>query len=317
MKLIIQIPCFNEEGTLAITYADLPKHIEGIDTIETLIIDDGSADKTIEVARTIGVNHIVAFNRNKGLAYAFAAGIENCLRLGADIIVNTDGDNQYCGEDIANLVKPIISGEADVVIGDRQTDTIEHFSYVKRKLQFIGSSLIRSLSKTDVKDAVSGFRAYSRQAAMQINILSEFSYTIENVIQFGQQKIKIVSVPIRTNGKLRESRLFKSIPSFISNQLKTLFRVYVTYKPMRVFTVIATLFLVPGFLGLSRFLVYYFLGDGGGHIQSLIYSAVFVNVGFVVFMFGIIAELVGNNRKLMERNLYISKQILDKIDQSK
>ncbi len=314
MKLIIQIPCYNEEHTLAVTYADLPTFIDGIDVIETLIIDDGSSDRTIEVAKAIGVTHIVAFNRNNGLAYAFAAGIENCLAQGADIIVNTDGDNQYCGEDIVNLVKPILDGTADVVIGDRQTDTIEHFSYIKRKLQFIGSSLIRSLSKTDVKDAVSGFRAYSRQSAMQINILSEFSYTIENVIQFGQQKIKIVSVPIRTNGKLRESRLFKSIPSFISNQLKTLFRVYVTYKPMRVFSLVSALFLVPGFVGLTRFLIYYLIGHGNGHIQSLIYSAVFVNVGFVVFMFGIIAELVSNNRKLAEKNLYIAKQILEKLD---
>lgn len=313
MKLIIQIPCYNEEHTLAVTYADLPTHIDGIDVIETLIIDDGSSDKTIEVAKAIGVTHIVALNRNKGLAFAFAAGIDNCLKHGADIIVNTDGDNQYCGEDIALLVRPILDGRADVVVGDRQTDSIEHFSLVKRKLQFVGSYLIRTLSQTDVKDAVSGFRAYSRDAAMRINILSEFSYTIENIIQFGQQKIKIESVPIRTNGKLRESRLFKSIPSFIANQLKTLFRVYVTYKAFRVFSVVGSILLIPGVIGLLRFLIYYMIGKGDGHIQSLIYSAIFVNVGFVVFMFGIIAELISNNRKLTEQNLYISKKILDKL----
>ncbi len=314
MKLIIQIPCFNEEETLEVTYNDLPKKIEGIDVIETLIINDGSSDATEEVARRIGINHIVTFNRNRGLAKAFAAGIENCIKLGADIIVNTDADNQYCGADIAKLVEPIVSKHADVVVGDRQTDTIVHFSFVKRKLQNVGSSLIRSLSQTDVKDAVSGFRAYSRDAAMRINIMSEFSYTIENIIQFGQQKIKIVSVPISTNGKLRESRLFKSIPSFISNQLKTLFRVYVTYKALRVFSVIGSILLIPGVIGLMRFLVYYLIGKGDGHIQSLIYSAIFVNVGFVVFMFGIIAELISNNRKLTEQNLYISKKILDKLD---
>jgi glycosyltransferase involved in cell wall biosynthesis len=314
MKLIIQIPCYNEEETLEVTYNDLPKQIKGIDIIETLIINDGSNDATEEVARKIGITHIVSFSRNKGLAKAFASGIERCLHQGADIIVNTDADNQYCGADIAKLVEPIVNGEADVVVGDRQTDTIEHFSFVKRKLQNIGSSLIRSLSQTDVKDAVSGFRAYSRDAAMRINIMSEFSYTVENIIQFGQQKIKIASVPIRTNGKLRESRLFKSIPSFISNQLKTLFRVYVTYRALRVFSIIGTILLLPGVIGLLRFLIYYLIGQGDGHIQSLIYSAVFVNVGFVVFMFGIIAELISNNRKLTEQNLYISKKILDKLE---
>jgi glycosyltransferase involved in cell wall biosynthesis len=313
MKLIIQIPCFNEEDTLPITFSDLPKHIPGIDVIETLIIDDGSKDKTIEIARHIGVDHIIEFNRNKGLAFAFAAGIEKCLELGADIIVNTDGDNQYCGQDIEKLVLPILLKQADVVIGDRQTDKIEHFSYIKRKLQFLGSTLIRSLSETDVKDAVSGFRAYSRDAAIRLNILSEFSYTIENIIQFGQQRFKIVSVPIRTNGKLRESRLFKSIPSFIINQLKTIFRVYTTYKAFRVFTLMGFLLMIPGLLGLARFFVFYIFFGGSGHVQSLIYSAVFMNIGFIVFMFGIIAELISNNRKLIEKNLYISKKILEKL----
>lgn len=313
MKLIIQIPCYNEEKTLPVTCEDLPKQIEGIDEIETLIINDGSTDNTVEVARKIGVNHIVSFNRNKGLARGFSAGIEKCLELGADIIVNTDADNQYCGQDIPKLVKPVVEGKADVVVGDRQTDKISHFSWTKKKLQKIGSFLIRKLSNTKVDDTVSGFRAFSRDAAMRINTLTEFSYTIESLIQLGNQKLKIISVPIRTNDELRKSRLFKSIPAFIAQQLATILRVYATYKALRVFTVIGLIVILPGLLGFVRFLYYYFTVGGEGHIQSLIFSTVLINVGFIVFMFGIIADLISSNRKLIEIALYKIKKIeLDK-----
>ena len=313
MKLIIQIPCYNEEKTLPVTYRDLPKQIEGIDEIETLVINDGSTDNTVEVAGKIGVDHIVNFNRNKGLARAFSAGIEKCLELGADIIVNTDADNQYCGQDIPKLVKPVVDGKADVVVGDRQTDKISHFSWTKKKLQKTGSSLIRKLSNTKVADTVSGFRAFSRDAAMRINTLTEFSYTIESLIQLGNQKLKIISVPIRTNDELRKSRLFKSIPGFLSLQLSTILRVYATYKALRVFTVIGLIVILPGLLGFGRFLYYYFTVGGEGHIQSLIFSTVLINVGFIVFMFGIIADLISSNRKLIEKALYKIKKIeLDK-----
>ena len=302
MKLIIQIPCFNEEEVLAITYADLPTEIDGIDAIETLIINDGSTDNTLDIAREIGIDHIVSFKRNKGLARGFAAGIEKCLELGADIIVNTDADNQYCGADIAKLVKPIIDKKADVVIGDRETSKIQHFSIFKKVLQKSGSALVRKLSNTDIPDAVSGFRAFSREAALNINVLTEFSYTIENLIQLGHEKLKIIAVPIRTNDKLRESRLFKSVPSFIKNQLATILRVYATFHALRIFSTIGVLMFLPGLYGFIRFLCFYFTVGGDGHIQSLIFSTTLIIIGFLVFMFGIIADLISSNRKLIEKN---------------
>lgn len=308
-KLIVQIPCYNEEKTLPLTYEDLPRKIDGIDEIETLIINDGSTDNTVEIARKIGINHIVNFNRNKGLALAFSAGIEKCLELGADIIVNTDADNQYCGQDISNLVKPVIEGKADVVVGDRETDKISHFSWTKKKLQKSGSVLIRKLSDTKVADTVSGFRAFSRDAAMRINTLTEFSYTIESLIQLGNQKLRIISIPIRTNDELRKSRLFKSIPSFLSQQLSTTLRSYATYKALRVFTIIGLIVILPGLLGFIRFLYFYFTVGGKGHIQSLIFSTVLINIGFLVFMFGIVADLISSNRKLIEKTLYKIKKL--------
>ncbi|MCK4662589.1 MAG: glycosyltransferase family 2 protein [Bacteroidales bacterium] len=309
MKLIIQIPCYNEEQSLPVTFADLPHKIEGIDKIETLIINDGSTDNTIEVAKQIGVDHIINFKRNKGLAMAFSAGIEKCLEFGADIIVNTDADNQYCGADIRKLVKPIIDKKADVVIGNRETNKIGHFSWIKKRLQQSGSSLVRKLSNTDVPDTVSGFRAFSKEAALRINVLTEFSYTIENLIQIGHQKLKIISVPININEKLRESRLFKSLPSFIRNQLATILRVYATYKALKVFTTIGLIIILPGIAGFIRFLYYYFTVGGEGHIQSLIFSTTLIIIGFLVFMFGIISDLISNNRKLIEKTLYKIKKL--------
>lgn len=309
MKLIIQIPCYNEEKTLPLTVRDLPKSIEGIDIIETLVIDDGSSDDTIATAKQAGVDHILSFKNNKGLAYAFAAGIEKCLELGADIIVNTDGDNQYNGQDIPKLVKPVIDGNADMAVGDRQIDTIAHFSWIKKKFEKKGSAIIRKLSQTSIIDTVSGFRAFSKEAAMRINTFTEFSYTLENLIQLGNQKLEIISVPIRTNEKLRESRLAKNIPDFISSQIATILRVYSTYKALKVFTFIGLILILPGLFGFLRFLYFYFTTGGQGHIQSLIFSTALVLIGFIVFMFGIIADMISNNRKLIEKTLLKIKKI--------
>jgi glycosyltransferase involved in cell wall biosynthesis len=304
MKLIIQIPCYNEEGTLEAVINDLPKKIQNIDAIETLVIDDGSTDRTVEIARKLSVDHIVSFKTNKGLAKAFAAGIEYSLDQGADIIVNTDGDNQYRGEDIPKLIAPIIEGEADVVIGTRQIDEVPHFSFFKKKMQKLGSSIIRKISKAPIKDATSGFRAFSKEAAMRINPLTEYSYTIESLVQLGNEKLKIVSTPIQVNPKLRESRLIKNTPSFIAHQSLTLFRMYTVYKSFRVFIYIGLLVTLPGLFGFLRFLYFYVTGEGGGHIQSLLFSSVFVICGFFILIFGVIADLVSSNRKMIEMILY-------------
>jgi glycosyltransferase involved in cell wall biosynthesis len=304
MKLIIQVPCYNEEKTLEAVIRDLPKNIPQIDTIETLIIDDGSTDRTVEKARALGVDHIVPLKTHRGLARTFAAGIEYALDQGADIIVNTDGDNQYKGEDIPRLIAPIIGGEADVVIGTRQIDKVPHFSFFKKKMQKAGSGIIRKLSKTPVKDATSGFRAFSKDAAMRINPLTEYSYTIESLVQLGNEKLKIVSVPIQVNQKLRESRLIKNTPSFIARQGLTLFRMYSVYRAFRVFLILGVMIALPGLIGFIRFLYFYFTSGGEGHIQSLIFSAVFVICGFFILMLGIVAELVSSNRKMIEMMIY-------------
>jgi len=304
MKLIIQIPCYNEEKTLEAVISDLPEKIPHIDTIETLIIDDGSTDRTVEKARALGVDHIVALKTHRGLAGAFAAGIEYALDQGADIILNTDGDNQYQGEDIPKLIAPIITGEADVVIGTRQIEKVPHFSFFKKKMQKWGSGIIRKLSKTPVKDATSGFRAFSRDAAMRINPLTEYSYTIESLVQLGNEKLKIMSVPIQVNPKLRESRLIKNTPSFIAHQGLTLFRMYSVYRAFRVFLIFGVVVAIPGLIGFIRFFYFYFTSGGEGHIQSLIFSAVFVICGFFILMLGIIAELVSSNRKMIEKMIY-------------
>ena len=301
MKLIIQIPCYNEEQTLARTYIDLPKNIEGIDIIETLIINDGSTDKTVEIAKSLGINHIVNFKKNRGLARAFETGINKSIELGADIIVNTDGDNQYNGQDIKKLVLPILNKEADVVVGDRQTHKVKHFSRTKKFFQKLGSLVVKKLSNLKINDAVSGFRAFSRETAMQMNILTDFSYTIENLIQLGNLRIKVISVPIRTNEQYRKSRLFKNIPSFISQQLTTIIRAYSNYKALKLFTIIGTIIILPGIIGFARFLYFYFRSGGEGHVQSLIFSTAFINTGFLIFFFGIIADLISTNRKLTEK----------------
>ncbi len=300
IKLIIQIPCFNEEHTLPETIGDLPNKIEGIDIIETLIIDDGSTDRTIEVAKELGVDHIIQNTNNRGLARSFSKGLDACLGLGADIIVNTDGDNQYAGKDIPKLVQPIIDGKAQIVIGDRQTHKIEHFSVFKKLLQKLGSRVVRQLSGTDIPDVVSGFRAISRDAALQLNIISPYSYTIEMVIQAGKKSMAITHVPISINPKTRESRLIKSLPSFIGQQLSSMIRMYAMYEPLRVFFYIGLTLSIIGMLPIIRFLYFYFTGDGGGHLQSLVLGGVLLIIGFITFMIGLVADLISFNRQLTE-----------------
>lgn len=300
MKLIIQIPCYNEAETLEIALNDLPKQIDGIDEIEYLIINDGSKDATVEVARNWGVNHIVSFKRNKGLAHGFMAGLDACLRNGADIIVNTDADNQYVGEDIEKIVRPIINGETDIVIGERPIDSTEHFSFVKKKLQHFGSWVVRKASNSDIPDAPSGFRAFSREAALRLNVTNEYTYTLETIVQAGRNKIAQTSVPIRTNGELRPSRLFNSMMGYVKKSMVTILRAYMMYSPLKTFSIISV---IPFLLGLGidiRYLVYFFMGEGGGHIQSLLLGSTLIMVGFITFVIGLLADLIAKNRKILE-----------------
>ncbi len=303
MKLIVQIPCYNEEETLPQTLADIPKQIAGIDTVEILIIDDGSTDQTVAVAEQLGVDYIVRNKNNIGLARTFRKGIDACLKYGADIIVNTDGDNQYYGGDIPKLVAPIVNGTSEMVIGDRQTDKVAHFSFSKKLLQKLGSATVRKLSGTDVPDTVSGFRAISRDAAIRLNIISPFSYTIETIIQAGKKHMAITSVPISTNEKTRESRLFKSIPKFVERQLSSMIRMYLMYQPLRFFSYISMVFMLIGSIPVIRFLIFYFMGKGDGHIQSLILGGVFLTMGFITFVMAILADLINFNRQLIEAAL--------------
>ncbi len=304
MKLIIQIPCYNEEKTLEVALNDLPRHIEGIDEIEYLIINDGSTDRTVEVAMKWGVHHVVSFTQNKGLAKGFMAGLDACLRYGADIIVNTDADDQYCGEDIEKLVRPILDGRADIVIGERPIDQTAHFSPLKKKLQHLGSWVVRKASHTDIPDAPSGFRAFSREAALHINVLNEYTYTLETIVQAGRNRMAIMSVPIRTNAELRPSRLFHSMFGYIKKSMLTIVRAYLMYKPLRFF---AFLGLIPFLIGLIlgiRYLVYIFMGLAGGHVQSLILSSTLMLLGAMCWTIGIQADLIAANRKILEEVQY-------------
>ncbi len=300
MKLIIQIPCYNEEETLHIALNDLPKHIDGIDEIEYLIINDGSKDRTVEVAKNWGVNYVVNFKRNKGLAYGFMAGLDACLRNGADIIVNTDADNQYAADDIEKLVRPILEGKTDIVVGARPIDQTEHFSPLKKKLQHFGSWVVRVASKTDIPDAPSGFRAYSREAALRLNVINEYTYTLETIVQAGRSKIAMTSVPIRTNPELRKSRLFNSMFGYVKKSMVTILRAFMMYKPMKFFSIIGGIvFLLGAVLGV-RFLIYFFCGDGNGHVQSLILCSTLMMLGFETIIVGLQADLIAANRKLLE-----------------
>ncbi len=300
MKLIIQIPCLNEENTLAETLGDLPRQIEGIDIIETLVIDDGSTDKTLKVAREQNVDHILQLTNNKGLAKAFIYGIDHALKQGADIIVNTDADNQYDAGAISKLIRPIQDGSADIVIGDRQVETIRHFSPLKIFLQKTGSWAVRQLSGTQVPDATSGFRAYSKEAALQLNVISDFTYTVETIISAGKKNLAIAHVPVRTNQKTRESRLFPNIRTYLQRTFVTIVKVYSMYKPLKVFTWAGGLTFTAGFAIGCRYLYFFLQGQTEGHIQSLILSAILLIVGFQIIMMGIVAELIAINRQLLE-----------------
>jgi len=299
-KLIIQIPCYNEGETLSLALAALPRDVPGVDHVEWLVIDDGSADDTLAVARQAGVDHVVRLPRHQGLARAFVAGLEASLRAGADIIVNTDADNQYCADDIPKLIEPILRGEAEIVVGARPIDHIKHFSPLKRLLQRVGSRATRLISQTDVQDAPSGFRAFSREAAMRMHVFNEYTYTIETIIQAGQKGMAIVSVPIRINEDLRPSRLMKSLPSYLSRQILTMVRIFVTYKPFRFFASAGVLVFIVGLLISVRFLYFYFTGNGAGHIQSLILSALLMGTGFFLAVVGLVVDLISVNRQLLE-----------------
>jgi glycosyltransferase involved in cell wall biosynthesis len=304
-KLVIQIPCFNEEATLPVTLADLPREIEGVDVIEVLVIDDGSTDRTADVAKEGGVDHILRIPRNRGLASAFQAGLDGCLRAGADIIVNTDADNQYRGADIPALVAPILEGRAGMVVGDRRTDTIDHFSWGKKRLQKIGSWIVRRLSGTDVPDAASGFRAFTREAALRLNVLSRFSYVLETLIQAGRMGLGVSHVPIRTNPMLRKSRLYKSLPAYLKRSAGTLLRIFLVYEPLRVFWRLFLVCLVVGLVLIGRFLWYYFTTPGDtGKVQSLLLGATSLTIGFHFLVVGVLSDLIASNRKLLEESLY-------------
>lgn len=300
MKLVIQIPCYNEEQTLPVTLKDIPKDIRGIDDIEILIINDGSTDNTVNVAKSCGVNHILEMPHNSGLAKAFSAGLNKALELGADIIVNTDADNQYCANDIEKLVQPIINREADIVIGARPVSKISHFSILKKILQKLGSFVMRLVSSTDVKDAPSGFRAFSRNAALQLNVFDKYTYTLETIIQANAKGLVTKSVPININPELRKSRLIKNMFDYIMRSTLTMGRMFVIYKPFRFFTAISAIFLLTGLIVGLRFLYFYVYASGTGHIQSLILSAILVITGVQVFVIAILSELFSINRKLLE-----------------
>jgi glycosyltransferase involved in cell wall biosynthesis len=309
MKLIIQVPCYNEEGTLASVLSELPTKIDGIDEIETMIIDDGSSDKTIKIANKFNVDYIIKHVGNKGLWNAFKSGVEKALREWADILVNTDGDNQYPWKYISALVTPVINGEADFVMGNRQTKNIKHFSPIKKFFQWLGSFMVRTLSWTKVPDSVSWFRAYSREALLRLNVTSDFSYAVDTLVQAWSKKIKVAYIPMTTNKPTRPSRLFKNIWQHMYKSLSILLRVYAMYHPMRLFFSFATLFFILGSLGIMRFLYFYFTTIGTtGHVQSLILSWALLTIATVFFALGIIWDLIAKNRKLIEDNLYFTKK---------
>ena len=309
MKLIIQIPCYNEAETLKIALDALPKHIDGIDVIEYLIINDGSRDNTVQVAREWGVHYVVNFKKNRGLAKGFLAGLDAALRNGADIIVNTDADNQYSADDIGNLIAPILAGKTDIVIGARPIDQTDHFSPVKKKLQHLGSWAVRKASHTDIPDAPSGFRAYSRDAAMRMNVINDYTYTLETIIQAGRNKIAMESVPIHTNEDLRPSRLFHSISGYVKKSMITILRAFMMYKPLKFFALLGGIIFALGLLLGIRFLVLMFAGRGAGHIQSLILCSTLLLIGFQTMVIGLLSDIIAANRKILEDIQYRVKRI--------
>jgi len=312
MKLIIQIPCYNESETLPQTIDDLPKTVPGFDEIEYLVIDDGSTDRTAQIAKSLGVHHIVRMPRNRGLAAAFEKGLQTAVQLGADVIVNTDGDNQYPGGYITDLVRPILDGEADMVIGDRQVETIPHFSRFKVFLQKLGSRIVRWSSGTDVPDATSGFRAFSRDAALRLVIFSNYTYTLETIIQAGKMGLSVTSIPIETNPKLRESRLIRSIPVYLARSSVTILRIFMMYEALRTFLTLGSLPFAAGWVLVVRFLYFFAIGEGQGHIQSLILASILILVGFLIFLLGLLGDLIARNRRLMEEMVFRVRKIESK-----
>lgn len=308
MKLIIQIPCYNEEATLPETVAELPREIPGFDSVEYLIIDDGSTDRTVEVARECGVHHVVSLNGNHGLATGFMTGLMAAIERGADVIVNTDADNQYCAGDISKLVAPILANRADIVIGARPIQTIQHFSPIKRYLQRLGSRVVRALSRTSVEDAPSGFRAMTRDAALRLNVFNSYTYTLETIIQAGRSNLRVVNVPIRVNGPTRPSRLMRSVTQYIRRSILTMLSVYLIYRPTKIFNVLAGVFLVPALVLALRYLYLAFLiGNGKGHVQSVIASGVLAVCGVFMLAMGVVAHLLAINRRLLEEVRYLSR----------
>ncbi len=308
-KLIIQIPCFNEEETLPETLADLPTQIAGVDRIEVLIVDDGSGDRTCSVAQECGADHVVRLTKNMGLATAFVKGLESSLLLGADIIVNTDGDNQYRGADISRLIQPILDGDADIVVGDRGVMQVADFSPLKRRLQSVGSWIVKLASGIDTPDATSGFRALTRDAALRTVILSQYSYTLESLIQAGAQRMAVAYVPIEVNPQTRKSRLMRNIPDYLVNSGATILRAYAMYRPLRVFLLIGAMMIFGGTLLGGRFLWFYLQGMGSGRVQSLILAAILLLAGFQSCLIGLLADLIGFNRKIVEEIMYRVRRI--------
>jgi glycosyltransferase involved in cell wall biosynthesis len=300
IKLVVQIPCYNGAETLPTTLAALPRQVEGVDVVEWLIIDDGSVDDTVEVARRSGVNHVVRHQQNRGLASAFMTGLDACLRVGATIIVNTDADNQYSADSIPDLIRPILEGRAEIVVGDREVNTVLHFSPTKRLLQRLGSYAVRMASGTEVADAPSGFRAIHRRAARQLNVFGQYTYTLETIIQAGQKNMAIASVPVKTNGPTRPSRLIKSIPEYINRSIWTIIRIFMVYKPLKTFFMIAAILVIPGMALGFRYLYFFAIGEGQGMLQSLILSAILIVSGFVFVVAGLISDLIAINRKILE-----------------
>jgi glycosyltransferase involved in cell wall biosynthesis len=303
-KLIVQIPCLNEAETLPATLRDIPRSIPGVGAVEILVVDDGSRDGTSDVARRHGVEHVVRFSQRKGLAAAFAAGMDACVKLGADIIVNTDGDNQYAGADIPTLIGPLLRGEADIVIGDREVQDLAHMSVMRKRLQWLGSWVVRQVSDTQVPDTTSGFRAYTREAALRMTIVSEFTYTLESIIQAGKKRMAIAHVPVRSNPRTRASRLFSSVWTYLKASAATIIRIYAMYEPLKVFGMIGLVVFGGGLAVSLRFVYFYLVGEGLGHVQSLIFAAVLLIVGFQIALIGLLADVISGNRKLLEDLLY-------------